>query len=454
LVIPTGLASHIARALAGLGIAASALSCAPSLQHQQPARPKAKQKFYAFTTEGRDSAALWKRHADADVLKDYDALELSLVNADEALLQKLQAQGELEFYLPAKTENPQEHSYATFDDALNDGTKANKGAGPDWYWQRIHGDAFIKNGIEGEGVVLVVLDTGIGNPDHELIKGRLEKWYDWTRYKAVPYDDTVSPFSSLSHGLACAGEVTRSLPKVQVHMHKIHRPPRGENLLEDILEAYDQIYKDKAKDTRPYVLNQSYGLETLGEFQGLGWKEADRIFAEAEERLWKSSDQIYFTAAAGNDAAFPRENGRPTKYPAQSERVLSAGAYDKDNEIAYFSSLGGTVWAPGHGVQRASPAGDKETTSASGTSFAGPLVAADVVGILSYCHKHGIPVARADVYTWVPEWTDRETGVITVITGRDKGGNPIHKSAQVPMRQVDFENTLQGLEELRKSYKK
>jgi hypothetical protein len=439
-----GLRSRVRQALAGLVLAAGLGTAGAA---QQPAR----EPFYAYTAEGRDSAALWKRHAeDAELVKDYDALELSVINADEALLQRLVKSGDLEFYVRTKSKDPQLHPLHKYRRIEHDGTSAAKGTGDDWYWDRIHGDSFIKAGIRGDGIVIAVLDTGIANKDHVLIKDNLERWYDWVNGEKEPYDDTYSPRDpfSLSHGLACAGEIVRSLPKVRIHLHKIHRPPGGENHLEDVLEAYNQIYKDKQQDKRPYVLSQSYGLETLGEFQGLGWQEADAIFAEAEERLWKSSDEIYLTAAAGNDKALPRKNGRPPKYPAQSERVISAGAYDEENELSSFSSLGGTVYAPGSWVLLASPEKNNTMTVNNGTSFAGPLAAADVAGILSYCRTHGIPYQRTDIYAWVPEWTDRETSKVHYKL------NGIDSVLLVEMRQIDFENTLAGLEALRKTLKK
>lgn len=429
------------------------------------------EKFYVFAAEGQDSTMLWSKYqSQVKLVKDYDALELSIVEAKKNFLDELKVKGEIEFFLPIKTTNPTKHNTKNFDWSEADGTKANIGTGLDWYWQRIHGNAFLKHNINGDGVVVVILNSGIGNPQHTLVSNNLERWYDWVNGKQEVYDDMVELF--LSHGLACTGEITRSLPGVKIHLHKIHRLPDGENLLEDILEAYNQIYKDKQQDSRPYVISQSYGLHTLKEFQGLSWQQADMIFAEAEERLWNSNPDIYLIASAGNESALLDVTGRPPRYPAASPRVISVGAIKSNNEVASFSNLGATIWAPGYNILLAAtmerffdPDRQQSPTSypihsfynneavdiASGTSFSCPLVAANVAAILHFCRSHKIPHTRTDVYRWTRDWTDQETSIIRYKDYEtDEEGNrkQVVKKMTVTINQLDFENTVDGLKKL------
>lgn len=399
--------------------------------------------FWVYATEGTDSKKLWNDYSEtANVIKDYDALELTLVNTNETLLKSLRDAGTIEFFVVANHPSPSKHGYTAFEDVEYDGTNAQLGKGDDWYFERVSGKAFIDAEILGENVVLVVLDSGIGNPNHTLIKNNLEKWYDWVNYNGSPHDDTMH--FGLSHGLACASEVTRSLPKIKVHMHKIHRAPNGENYIEDILEAYNQILLDKQQDSRPYVINQSYGLETLDEFMGMTAVDADKVFLEAEERLWKSSNSIFFTAASGNDSAIS-QNGKPVKLPGASPRVISVGSINWFNEISYFSNLGATVWAPGSSVQMARANGDNNAVGQwDGTSFAAPLVAANLCGILSFMETQKIPYNRDQIYNMCIEWTELETSKVHYTDKNTSEKNII----TVEMRQINFIKTVNGLRSL------
>jgi subtilisin family serine protease len=87
---------------------------------------------------------------------------------------------------------------------------------------------------------------------------------------------------------------------------------------------------------------------------------------------------VLVVASAGNYSGW----GNPTVYPAAYPGVLSVGATDRSDRLAYFSSHGPwlDVVAPGVDVLTTAPGGGY--ASASGTSFSAPL-AAGVAGLLA-----------------------------------------------------------------------
>jgi thermitase len=88
---------------------------------------------------------------------------------------------------------------------------------------------------------------------------------------------------------------------------------------------------------------------------------------------------VLVVASAGN---FGGDGGNPTVYPAAYPGVLSVGATDRSNRLAYFSSHGPwlDVVAPGVNTPTTVPGGGY--AQASGTSFSAPLVAG-VAGLLA-----------------------------------------------------------------------
>jgi subtilisin family serine protease len=86
---------------------------------------------------------------------------------------------------------------------------------------------------------------------------------------------------------------------------------------------------------------------------------------------------VLVVASAGNYGGW----GNPTVYPAAYPEVLSVGATDRSNRLAYFSSHGPwlDVVAPGMDILTTVPGGSY--AEVSGTSFSAPLVAG-VAGLL------------------------------------------------------------------------
>jgi cerevisin len=89
---------------------------------------------------------------------------------------------------------------------------------------------------------------------------------------------------------------------------------------------------------------------------------------------------VHFVAAAGNSAADASAHS-----PASEESIVTVGAVDSNNEMAYFSNYGAIVdvFALGVDVQAAWIDDPQATRYLSGTSMSSPAVAGTLAVELS-----------------------------------------------------------------------
>ena len=89
---------------------------------------------------------------------------------------------------------------------------------------------------------------------------------------------------------------------------------------------------------------------------------------------------VHFVAAAGNSAM-----DASGQSPANEQSIVTVGAVDSSNKMAYFSNFGSVldVFALGVNVQAAFIGSPQTTRSLSGTSMASPAVAGTLAVELS-----------------------------------------------------------------------
>ncbi|MHA1252489.1 MAG: S8 family peptidase [Candidatus Helarchaeota archaeon] len=208
-------------------------------------------------------------------------------------------------------------------------------------------------GIEGEGVTVAVVDTGI-DKDHPDLKGKVILQKDFTTEKGTDKENidgnghgTHVAGTIAGTGKASKGKYKGVAPKAKLIAAKV-LASNGSGSFSDVIAGIDWASQQDCQ-----VMNLSLGANVYGSCDG--------------------TDPVCKSKTVGT--------------PGCAKKVITVGATDKYDSIAWFSSRGPTadgrvkpdVCFPGVNIVAArakntfmgTPVGDKYT-SASGTSMATP----------------------------------------------------------------------------------
>lgn len=257
----------------------------------------------------------------------------------------------------------------------------------EWGVERVGAPQVWKMGIDGSGIVVANIDTGVQwdhpalkekyrgyNPSNPNLVDHSLSWFD-----AV--DGTDAPYDDLAHGTHTMGTIVGSEPNGNNQIGvapgakwiavKAFSAAGGTDV--DLLQAGEWILAPKDSDGNlhpelaPDIVNNSWG-------GGPGLDEWYRPMVQN----WRAAD-IFPVFAAGNSGVNgPGSISVPSNYPES----FAVGATDSNNKLAYFSSRGPgpydeskpNVSAPGANIRSATP-GNQYEDGWSGTSMATPHIA-------------------------------------------------------------------------------
>jgi len=260
----------------------------------------------------------------------------------------------------------------------------------EWNIDRVQAPKAWNMGINGTGVVVANIDTGV-QEDHPALANKYRgynpadpshpdntfNWFDAVAGQPAPYDDQ-------GHGTHTMGTMVGSEPNGANQIGvapgakwiavKAFSPDGADN--ETLLSAGEWILAPKDAEGNPHpemapdVVNNSWG-------GGPDLNEWYRPMVQA----WKAAD-IFPEFSAGNsgDVGVPGSIANPGNYPES----FATAATDNNNHLAFFSSRGPSPYsemkpdisAPGVNIRSSWPGGNYK--SEDGTSMAGPQVSAIV----------------------------------------------------------------------------
>ena len=277
----------------------------------------------------------------------------------------------------------------------------------DWAYQETQLDDLNDQGLDGEGVTIGLIDTGIDITHPELKHVEIVAWRDLVNRKLEPYDDD-------GHGTAMAGIIASKTygvaPKVSFVVVKIIDIESGatdNDLVNGIRFCIDQ-----GAD----IISMSLGRwELRREDVGGPWQDS-----ALEDACQKATEEgIFLVAAAGNDGG-ENDDGE-VSVPGVHDYAITVGAVNKDLKIASFSSEGdndGKVpniiidWDPWErddphkkpevvapGVEIVAPGYDHKYYEFDGTSMAVPFVSGGLALILGELtqYQHENNSGEADI---------------------------------------------------------
>ena len=263
-----------------------------------------------------------------------------------------------------------------------------------WGIERINAPAVWHGlGIDGSGVTVAIMDTGVDwqHPDlaenyrGNLGGGGVDHSGSW--YNAV-YPDETTPADDFGHGTHVAGTavghngigVAPGARWIAVNI----ADPLGFIFESDVHRGFEWLLAPNGDVTlAPDVVNNSWGSPL-----------ENNLFVEDIAALHAANIKVVFSA--GNSGPFTGTVGYPAGYPD----MLSVGASDEIDTVAWFSSRGPSAqteqpkpWlvAPGTQILSALPGG--EYGLQNGTSMASP----HVVGTIALMLEANPGLTRSEV---------------------------------------------------------
>jgi subtilisin family serine protease len=229
--------------------------------------------------------------------------------------------------------------------------------------KQIGADKVWANGIDGSGVKVAILDTGI-DTDHPELKDSYLGGYDYVNNDAIPEDDH-------GHGTHVSGIITANgmdanakgvAPGTGIYMYKVC-DANGSCYEDDMIAAMEAAVQTDAKVMSISIGGGSYTTENC---------DSDAL---ANKTNWVVDHGLTVVVAAGND-------GKGVSSPGCASKAIAVGAIDSNNNVQYWSGRGPAldIVAPGYQIYSTLIGG---YGTMSGTSMATPHVAGVVALLLN-----------------------------------------------------------------------
>ncbi len=251
-------------------------------------------------------------------------------------------------------------------------------------------------GYSGQGILVLMLDTGFDTDHIAVNRNRIVAQYDFINKDSVTKNQPGDPINQDNHGTetfsTLGGAVNRHLygPAYQCQF---------------VLAKTEIVNKEIQVEEDYYVAGLEWG-DSLGAdlaSSSLGYLDW-YTFADLDGKTAVTTIGVNQAIARGMTVVNAAGNENGTKWnhiiaPADAPYVISCGAVDSLGVIAFFSSHGPTadgrikpeVVARGVDTYCASPAASDAFHHADGTSFSTPLVAGSAALILE-AHPDWTPI--------------------------------------------------------------
>lgn len=232
--------------------------------------------------------------------------------------------------------------------------------------RNIAGALSLDGDLDGDGVTLCVMDTGVAlHSDLSIPRERIVHFVDMINGESEPYDDnghgTFVAGVAVGNGTLSGGRIAGVAPRANVVGLKVI-DGTGESGTFKILDGMQWLF-DNFRQYGIRVVCMSFGAEPQS--------YADPLKMGAE---MLSRSGLAVVVASGNSGA------DALKSPAISNEVIAVGAVDKEDNIAPFTSRGiyqgafrPDVYAEGVDIKGISAGGTYSTMT--GTSASAPYVA-------------------------------------------------------------------------------
>ena len=247
------------------------------------------------------------------------------------------------------------------------------------YYKNIHAEAFEDADLNGEGVKIAVIDSGL-TPFHEdLDYSRVLEGYDYDAASVMSGDSLTD---NNGHGTAVTG-ILAAVTDNEIGVAGLF------SKLQVIPLKVTPVSPDKDTDGASSKLVAQAITDAVDKYQAdvittsLDVKETEEL---TQAVAYAASKGVIITGASGNSSKEENNGNDPYIYPASYDEVISVGAVDANNQIRANSQKNDKVFvaAPGENIAVLDLSMSGRCKLASGTSYASPMVAAMAVAAKQY----------------------------------------------------------------------
>lgn len=204
-----------------------------------------------------------------------------------------------------------------------------------WGVQYIGSQPVHSQGINGAGVKIAVLDTGI-DYNHEDLDGNFKGGYDFVNNDPDPWDDNCLTFSKTCHGTHVSGIVAAEHNDIGI----VGVAPGASIYAVKILDAGGFGYASLVVSGIEWAIDNNMNIISMS----IESTENSTAVLDAVNVAYNSG--ILLVAAAGNT------KGGAVMYPAAYDSVIAVTAIDQNGQRASFSPIDQRIEiaAPGVGI--------------------------------------------------------------------------------------------------------
>ena len=239
------------------------------------------------------------------------------------------------------------------------------------YYNLINTQVFEKKGLDGEGVTIAVIDSGVTPAHQDLDYSRILDGYNYDDGAEMKADALID---ESGHGTAVTGILTAKTDNgkgVAGLFPRLRVVPLKVTPSKKLDDASSQMVAQAIRDAV-----DTYHVDVIT--TSLEVKDTEELAAAVRHA---EENNVIITGAAGNSSKAANNGEDPYVYPAAYDEVVSVGAVDLNGKVRSTSQKNDKVLvtAPGEDIAVLDLSRNDRCKLAEGTSYASPMAAAMAV---------------------------------------------------------------------------
>jgi subtilase family serine protease len=228
-----------------------------------------------------------------------------------------------------------------------------------------------KKGIDGEGITIAVLDSGI-NRHHKAFVRTTLSGKNFIDGKGEDYWYS----NREEHGTMVTGIIATYAPKAEIYVCCVSEEEKYKK--EAIIKALEHIRDE---------IECQVVVMSFGHYHKEEYKDRKKLINDLV------SKGVICVAAVGNHGLYAEQ----LAYPSRLENVIAVGGLTEFGKPAPFTTPGGVdMYAPGVGVCAPASTNNSKYRECRGTSFAAPAIGGIVALLIQMARKSDVEINNVE----------------------------------------------------------